>query len=292
MKVRKGIILAGGLGTRLHPITLSLSKHLLPIYDKPMIYYPLSVLMLAGIREVAIITNPHHKINYHTLLKDGSQWGMKFTFIEQATPDGIAQAYLLAEGFLDGAPSALILGDNIFYGNSLGNDLKQASIKLVGGSVFGYHVSDPQRYGVVGFDKNGNLKSIEEKPKSPDSNYALTGLYFLDGTAPDKAKQVLPSARGELEITTLLNIYLNEGSLGFHKMGRGFTWLDTGTYESLLMAGEFVRTIQKRMGLLVGSPDEIAFGNNWISRSDLEKIVSELKTNEYRDHLVKLTRSD
>lgn len=269
MTQRKGIILAGGSGTRLYPITMGVSKQLLPIYDKPMIYYPLSVLMLAGIREVAIITTPDDQAQFQRLLQDGSQWGMSFTYIVQPSPDGLAQAFILAEDFLAGAPSALVLGDNIFFGHGLPEMLKRADEKDAGGTVFGYHVADPERYGVVGFDEKGNAKEIIEKPRVPPSSFAVTGLYFLDGEAPELAKQVRPSARGELEITTLLEMYLAEGILTVERMGRGYAWLDTGTHASLLDAGNFVRTLEERQGLQTGSPDEIAYKQGWIDREGL-----------------------
>ena len=243
MTQRKGIILAGGSGTRLYPITMGLSKQLLPIYDKPMIYYPLSVLMLAGIRDIAIITTPEDQDQFQRLLGDGSQWGVSFTYITQPSPDGLAQAYILAEDFLAGAPSAMVLGDNIFFGHGLPELLDEADSHAVGGAVFGYRVSDPERYGVVHFDADGRVVSIIEKPEKPASNYAVTGLYFLDGTAPEKARTVKPSARGELEITSLLEMYLAEGTLSVKRMGRGYAWLDTGTHGSLLDAGNFVRTL-------------------------------------------------
>lgn len=288
MTARKGIILAGGSGTRLHPITIGVSKQLLPVYDKPMIYYPLSVLMLAGIRQVAIITNPEYINQFKRLLKDGSQWGIEFTYIEQPSPDGLAQAYLLAEGFLNGAPSALVLGDNIFYGDNFSDLLKTADAKTSGGSIFGYRVTDPERYGVIGFDEHGHTNSIVEKPKTPRSNYAVTGLYFLDATASERAKSIKPSQRGELEITNLLETYLNDGSLDVQKMGRGFAWLDTGTHDSLLDAGNLVRTLQKRQGLLVGSPDEIAFENGWITKSELNVISAKFQKNDYEKQLYRL----
>tara|TARA_B100000767_G_scaffold193244_1_gene180368 strand:+ start:96 stop:971 length:876 start_codon:yes stop_codon:yes gene_type:complete len=291
MTARKGIILAGGSGTRLHPITIGVSKQLLPVYDKPMIYYPLSVLMLAGIRQVAIITNPEYINQFKRLLKDGSQWGIEFTYIEQPSPDGLAQAYLLAEGFLNGAPSALVLGDNIFYGDNFSDLLKTADAKTSGGSIFGYRVTDPERYGVIGFDEHGHTNSIVEKPKTPRSNYAVTGLYFLDATASERAKSIKPSQRGELEITNLLETYLNDGSLDVQKMGRGFAWLDTGTHDSLLDAGNLVRTLQKRQGLLVGSPDEIAFDNGWITQSELNVISAQFQKNNYGNQLDKLINS-
>jgi glucose-1-phosphate thymidylyltransferase len=259
MTTRKGIILAGGSGTRLYPITMGLSKQLLPIYDKPMIYYPLSVLMLAGIREIAIITTPEDQNQFQRLLGDGSQWGLDFTYIQQPSPDGLAQAYLLAEDFLAGAPSAMVLGDNIFFGHGLLELLNEADAQTTGGTVFGYQVSDPERYGVVSFAPDGQVVSIIEKPAKPASNYAVTGLYFLDGTAPQKARAVTPSARGELEITSLLDMYLAEGSLAVKRMGRGYAWLDTGTHASLLDAGNFVRTLEQRQGMQTGCPEEIAF---------------------------------
>lgn len=291
MTARKGIILAGGSGTRLHPITIGVSKQLLPVYDKPMVYYPLSVLMLAGIRQVAIITNPEYINQFKRLLKDGSQWGIEFTYIEQPSPDGLAQAYLLAEGFLNGAPSALVLGDNIFYGDNFSDLLKTADAKTSGGSIFGYRVTDPERYGVIGFDEHGHTNSIVEKPKTPRSNYAVTGLYFLDATASERAKSIKPSQRGELEITNLLETYLNDGSLDVQKMGRGFAWLDTGTHDSLLDAGNLVRTLQKRQGLLVGSPDEIAFENGWITKSELNVISEKFQKNDYGNKLYRLINS-
>ena len=273
MTARKGIILAGGSGTRLYPVTMGISKQLLPIYDKPMIYYPLSVLMLTGIREVAVITTPDDQPQFKRLLGDGSQWGMSLTFIEQPKPEGLAQAYILAEDFLAGAPSAMVLGDNIFFGHGLTEILAEADAVSEGGVVFGYRVSDPERYGVVGFDEDGHVTGIVEKPDVPASNYAVTGLYFLDSSAPEKAKQVKPSSRGELEITTLLEMYLNEGTLRVNKMGRGYAWLDTGTHGSLLDAGNFVRTLQKRQGLQVGSPDEIAYEQGWITDDDLQELA-------------------
>ena len=254
MTMRKGIILAGGSGTRLYPVTMGVSKQLLPIYNKPMVYYPLTVLMLAGIREIAVITTPDDQPQYQRLLGDGSQWGLELSFITQPKPAGLAQAYILAEEFLAGGPSAMVLGDNIFFGHGLTEVLTKANVQTEGGIVFGYQVSDPERYGVVGFDEEGTVTSIIEKPEIPASNYAVTGLYFLDGTASEKAQQVKPSARGELEITTLLEMYLDAGALTVKKMGRGYAWLDTGTHGSLLDAGNFVRTLEKRQGLQVGSP--------------------------------------
>ena len=288
MTNRKGIILAGGSGTRLYPVTMGISKQLLPIYDKPMIYYPLSVLMLTGIREVAVITTPDDQSQFKRLLGDGSQWGMSLTFIAQPKPEGLAQAYILAEGFLAGEPSAMVLGDNIFFGHGLTDILAKADAVSDGGVVFGYQVSDPERYGVVGYDDNGHVTEIVEKPAVPVSNYAVTGLYFLDNTAPDKARRVKPSERGELEITTLLEMYLREGALRVNKMGRGYAWLDTGTHGSLLDAGNFVRTLEKRQGLQVGSPDEIAYQKGWISRTHLEKRAVLFSKNDYGQNLKRL----
>ena len=285
MTKRKGIILAGGSGTRLYPVTMGSSKQLLTIYDKPMVYFPLSTLMFAGIREIAVITTPEDQAQFKRLLSDGSQWGLSLTYITQPSPDGLAQAFILAEAFLDGAPSALVLGDNIFFGHGLPELLASADQRAAGGTVFGYRVSDPERYGVVGFDPDGNVRSIIEKPEKPASNYAVTGLYLLDAEAPARARQVKPSARGELEITTLLEMYLADGSLTVEKMGRGFAWLDTGTHDSLLDAGNFVRTLQKRQGLQVGSPDEIAFGMGWIGREDLLRRADVFKKNEYGVYL-------
>ena len=283
--MRKGIILAGGSGTRLWPITMGVSKQLLPIYDKPMIYYPLSVLMLGGIREIAIITTPDDQSQFIRLLGDGSQWGLSLTYIVQPSPDGLAQAYLLAKDFLNGAPSVLVLGDNIFFGHGLPEILASAAAKDVGGTVFGYRVADPERYGVVQFDAQGNVQAIIEKPLVPPSNYAVTGLYYLDGRAPELAAQVKPSPRGELEIADLLEIYRAEGSLTVEKMGRGFAWLDTGTHGSLLDAGNFVRTLEARQGLQVGCPDEIAYRAGWIDKAALLARADIFKKNEYGRYL-------
>jgi glucose-1-phosphate thymidylyltransferase len=266
---RKGILLAGGTGSRLWPITQGSSKQLLPIYDKPMVYYPLSVLMLAGLREIAIITTPEDQTQFQRLLGDGSQWGIRFAWVIQEKPEGLAQAYLLTRDFLNGAPSAMVLGDNIFFGHGLPEILARASALETGGTVFGYHVSDPERYGVAAFDADGRVTSIVEKPKVPASSFAITGLYFLDGRAPDLAATIKPSARGELEIVDLLERYRAQGSLQVERMGRGFAWLDTGTPGSLLDAGNFVRTLQDRQGMQVGSPDEVAYRQGWISRADL-----------------------
>jgi glucose-1-phosphate thymidylyltransferase len=285
MSNRKGIILAGGSGTRLYPITIGISKQLLPIYDKPMIYYPLSVLMLAGIREIAVITTPQDQDQFIRTLGDGSAWGISLTYIVQPSPDGLAQAYILAEDFLDGAASAMVLGDNIFFGHGLPELMAEADTQDAGGTVFGYHVADPERYGVVDFDADGAVRAIIEKPEVPPSSYAVTGLYFLDGTASDRARKVEPSARGEVEITTLLETYLHEGTLQVKRMGRGYAWLDTGTHGSLLDAGNFVRTLEKRQGLQTGSPDEIAYGKGWISAEDLEKRAALFRKNAYGAYL-------
>ncbi len=285
MTKRKGIILAGGSGTRLYPLTIGVSKQLLPVYDKPMIYYPLSVLMLTGIREILIISTPDDLPQYKRVLGDGSQWGINLSYTEQPSPDGLAQAFILAKEFLDGAPSALILGDNIFFGHGLPEVLAAADSKQNGATVFGYHVSDPERYGVVGFDNSGKINSIIEKPAQPASNYAVTGLYFVDGTAPTRAKKLKPSVRGELEISSLLESYLKEDNLTVEKMGRGFAWLDTGTHGSLLDAGNFVRTITERQGLQVGSPDEVAFKLEWISRNQLQDTAGKFGKNKYGEYL-------
>jgi glucose-1-phosphate thymidylyltransferase len=282
---RKGIILAGGSGTRLYPITIGLSKQLLPVYDKPMIYYPISVLMLAGVREIAIITTPDDQAQFQRTLGDGSQWGVSFTWVVQPSPDGLAQAYILAEDFLDGAPSVMVLGDNIFFGHGLPELLAEAGRQESGGTVFGYHVADPERYGVVDFDESGRARAIVEKPEVPPSNYAVTGLYFLDGTAPARAKAVAPSPRGELEITSLLEMYLEEGNLRVQKMGRGYAWLDTGTHGSLLDAGNFVRTLEERQGLQSGSPDEIAFRQGWIGAEQLAARAKLFGKNAYGRYL-------
>jgi glucose-1-phosphate thymidylyltransferase len=288
MTQRKGIILAGGSGTRLYPITLGLSKQLLPIYDKPMIYYPLSVLMLAGIRDIAIITTPQDQDQFQRTLGDGRQWGLSLTYIAQPSPDGLAQAYILARDFLNGAPSAMVLGDNIFFGHGLPEILAEADAQTTGGTVFGYRVADPERYGVVDFAADGSVKAIIEKPAVPPSHFAVTGLYFLDGTAPDRAAQVQPSARGELEITTLLESYLRDGTLRVAKMGRGFAWLDTGTHSSLLDAGNFVRTLEERQGMQTGSPDEIAYGQGWITAQELGERAALFDKNAYGRYLLSL----
>ena len=288
MMQRKGIILAGGSGTRLYPLTMGISKQLLPIYDKPMVYYALSVLMLADIKDILIITTTHDENQFQHLLNDGSQWGINLEYKIQPSPDGLAQAFILAEDFLNGAPSAMILGDNIFFGHGLPEILAAANKQRDGATVFGYHVSDPERYGVVTFDKRGTAQSIIEKPKIPPSNYAVTGLYFVDGSAPERAKEVKPSARGELEITSLLEAYLNEGKLRVKKMGRGYAWLDTGTHNSLLDASNFVRTLTERQGLQVGSPDEIAYKLKWITKDQLKARSRLFGKNRYGQYLENL----
>ncbi|MDW3117974.1 MAG: glucose-1-phosphate thymidylyltransferase RfbA [Roseovarius pacificus] len=285
MTQRKGIILAGGSGTRLYPITMGISKQLLPIYDKPMIYYPISVLMLAGIRDIAMITTPQDQAQFQRMLGDGSQWGISLTYIVQESPDGLAQAYLLTEDFLNGAPSAMVLGDNIFFGHGLSELLADADRQTTGGTVFGYHVADPERYGVVSFDPEGRAEEIIEKPEVPPSNYAVTGLYFLDGDAPKLAREVKPSDRGELEITTLLEMYLHADKLEVKRMGRGYAWLDTGTHASLLDAGNFVRTLEKRQGLQTGCLDEIAYDRGWISAEALAERAEMFRKNDYGRYL-------
>ena len=287
---RKGIILAGGTGSRLYPITMGLSKQLLPIYDKPMIYYPLSVLMLAGIREIAVITTPQDRDQFIRTLGDGSQWGVDLSYIEQPNPEGLAQAYILAEGFLDGASSAMVLGDNIFFGHGLPEMLASANAQGAGGTVFGYHVTDPERYGVVAFDADGRVREIIEKPEVAPSNYAVTGLYFLDGSAPARARNVTPSARGELEIADLLGMYLAEGTLRVETMGRGYAWLDTGTHGSLLDAGNFVRTLEQRQGLQAGCPEEIAYGHGWISADQLAARAQMFAKGSYGAYLAGLLK--
>lgn len=290
MKQRKGIILAGGSGTRLYPVTVGMSKQLLPLYDKPMIYYPISALMLANVREIAIITTPQDRDQFQRALGDGSQWGITFTWLEQASPDGLAQAYLLAEEFLAGAPSVMALGDNVFFGHGLSALMADADAQTRGATVFGYRVSDPERYGVVAFDAEGRASSIVEKPQEPLSDYAVTGLYFMDETASEKARQIRPSARGELEITSLLELYMLEHSLTVQRMGRGYAWFDTGTHSSLLDAGNFVRTLQSRQGLQVGSPDEIAYERGWIDAQALDGRIRLCRKNDYGMYLAGLIR--
>ncbi|MEC8628669.1 MAG: glucose-1-phosphate thymidylyltransferase RfbA [Pseudomonadota bacterium] len=288
MSNRKGIILAGGTGSRLFPLTMAVSKQLMPIYDKPMIYYPISVLMLAGIREIAVITTPDDQAQFKRLLGDGSQWGLSFTYIEQPSPDGLAQAYILAEDFLDGAPSAMVLGDNIFFGHGLPEMLMAADTRATGGTVFGYRVADPERYGVVRFDDEGTVTEIIEKPAEPPSHYAVTGLYFLDGDAPRRAREVTPSARGELEIVTLLESYLTEGALSVERLGRGYAWLDTGTHGSLLDAGNFVRTLSERQGMQSGCPEEIAYAKGWIDAAKLAEHAKTFEKTAYGKYLAGL----
>lgn len=288
MTNRKGIVLAGGSGTRLWPITVAISKQLLPVYDKPMIYFPLTTLMLTGIRDIAIITTPEDQDQFRRALGDGTQWGISLTYIVQPSPDGLAQAYLLAEEFLDSAPSTMVLGDNIFYGHGLPELLIKARDKEVGGSVFGYHVGDPERYGVAEFDEHGTVRAIIEKPLVPPSNYAVTGLYFLDGRAPAFAKTVKPSDRNELEITDLLECYREEGSLSVELMGRGFAWLDTGTHASMLDAGNFVRTLTERQGMQTGSPDEVAYSMGWIDKTQLAERANRYRKNSYGQYLASL----
>lgn len=288
MSTRKGILLAGGSGTRLHPLTYAVSKQLLPIYDKPMIYYPLSVLMLTGIREIAIITRPEDQSQFHRLLGDGSRWGLHLSYIEQPRPDGLAQAYTLAESFLGDSASVLLLGDNIFYGHGLPEILQRADKQTDGGTIFGYQVTDPERYGVVDLDEQGRVQALVEKPVKPPSNYAVTGLYFLDNTASERAKAVRPSARGELEIVSLLESYLAEGRLGLETLGRGFAWLDTGTYDALLDANNFVRTLATRQGMQSGSPEEIAWRQGWIDDAALAEQAEQMGKTHYGAYLKSL----
>ncbi len=288
MSARKGIILAGGSGTRLYPITRAISKQLLPVYDKPMIYYPLSVLMLAGIREVLVINTPHEQALFRNLLGDGSQWGMKIEYAVQPTPGGLAQAFLIGREFLAGAPSCLVLGDNIFYGHGLTDLLRSADTRTEGATVFGYWVRDPERYGVAEFDEQGRVVGLEEKPAEPKSSYAVTGLYFYDERVCDFASGLSPSPRGELEITDLNRCYLEDGSLRLEKMGRGYAWLDTGTHESLLEASMYIETIEKRQGLRVCCPEEIAYFNGWIDAGRLTELAQPLAKNGYGQYLLSL----
>ncbi|NLG59082.1 MAG: glucose-1-phosphate thymidylyltransferase RfbA [Gammaproteobacteria bacterium] len=285
---RKGIILAGGSGTRLYPITRAISKQLLPVYDKPMIYYPLGVLMLAGIREILVINTPHEQPLFQQLLGDGSQWGLEIRYAEQRSPDGLAQAFTIGREFINGQPNCLVLGDNIFYGHGLSGALKNADARREGATVFGYHVSDPQRYGVPVFGADGRLVDIEEKPDSPRSNFAITGLYFYDGTVADRAATLRPSARGELEITDLNRLYLADGALHMETLSRGTAWLDTGTHESLLQAASFIETIQTRQGLQVCCPEEIAWKAGWIDDEQLLRLAAPLAKNGYGAYLESL----
>ncbi len=287
----KGIILAGGSGTRLHPITYSVSKQLLPVYDKPMIYYPLSTLMLAGIRDVLIITTPHDAAGFQHLLGDGARWGMNLTYAQQPSPDGLAQAFIIGKSFVGNASCALVLGDNIFYGHGLTEKLRAASARGKGATVFGYHVRDPERYGIVAFDAEGRANSIEEKPKAPKSTWAVTGLYFYDNDVVDIAASLKPSPRGELEITDVNRVYLERGGLNVERLGRGFAWFDTGTYDSLVEASSFVQTIEKRQGQRICVPEEIAFANGWIDKAQMLTLAENLRKSGYGEYLIQVVEN-
>lgn len=284
----KGIILAGGSGTRLYPLTMSISKQMLPIYDKPMIFYPLSTLMLSGIRDILIISTPHDLPNFKSLLGDGSRYGINLSYAEQPSPDGLAQAFIIGEDFINGSSCAMILGDNIFYGNGLSKHLQRASSLTKGATIFGYYVTDPERFGIVEFGKDGKAVSIEEKPKKPKSNYCVTGLYFYDERVCEFAKKVKPSSRGELEITDLNNMYLQDGSLNVVTLGRGYAWLDTGTIDALAYAGEFIRIIEQRQGIQIAALEEIAYHNKWISIDELKKSAERYEKSPYGEFLRKV----